>query len=206
MHHNEETENREEWFALRVTYSRELKVKAQLDALDIPSYVPMHFEQRIRQGQPRKVWTPLIHNLLFVRTSARRLRALKTQTDLPIRYIMDRASGSPAVIPEQEMRNFMAVVATCDEHVEIVPPQGIDLSRGDCVRVTGGPFAGIEGRYIRHKGHSKVAVAIRDVATALTAYVPTKYIEKIDLHTLSAHEEPKPNDAKPSRPWSTSTT
>ena len=41
-----------------------------------------------------------------------------------------------------------------------------------------------EGRYIRHKGHSKVAVAIKDIATALTAYVPLKYIEKINQQIL----------------------
>lgn len=206
MHGSEAVENREEWFALRVTYSRELKVRAQLESLGIESYVPMHFRLTTRNGQQRKVWTPLIHNLIFVRSSSARLRELKMQTDLPIRYIMDRASGSPAVIPEWQMRDFMAVVATCDEHVEIVPPQSVDLNRGDRVRVTEGPFAGIEGHYIRHKGHSKVAVAIRDIATALTAYVPTKYIEKIDRQTLSSTEEPKPNEATPSRLWSTSTT
>ena len=61
-----------------------------------------------------------------------------------------------------------------------VAPQDVDLEKGDPVRVTEGMFAGIEGRYIRHKGHSKVAVAIRNVATALTAYIPLKYIAKID--------------------------
>lgn len=206
MYLNEESENRKEWFALRVTYSRELKVKAWLDALRIESYVPMHFEERTYNGQSRKVWTPLIHNLLFIRLSAAELRTLKSATDLPIRYIMDRASGSPAVIPERQMHDFMAVVATCDRHVEIVPPESVDLSRGDRVRVTGGPFAGIEGRYIRHKGHSKVAVAIRDVATALTAYVPTRFIEKLDTDTPPNTKNLNSTDAKPSRPWSISTT
>jgi putative LPS biosynthesis related transcriptional regulatory protein len=93
---------------------------------------------------------------------------------------MDRESKSPTVIPERQMQDFMAVVATQNEHVEIVAPQDVDLEKGDPVRVTEGIFAGIEGRYIRHKGHSKVAVAIRNVATALTAYIPLKYIAKID--------------------------
>ena len=65
-----------------------------------------------------------------------------------------------------------------------VAPQDVDLEKGDPVRVTEGIFAGIEGRYIRHKGHSKVAVAIKDIATALTAYVPLKYIEKINQQIL----------------------
>lgn len=190
MHYNEAAENTTEWFALRVTYSRELAVKSRLDALGIESYVPMHFETRTCNGQQRKVWVPLIHNLIFIHTSAAQLRSLKSGSDLPIRYIMDRSSGAPSVIPEQQMRDFMAVVATCDKHVEVVPAQCVDLSRGDRVRVTDGPFAGIEGRYIRHKGHSKVAVAIRDIATALTAYVPTKFIEKLDRHIPLTTQQP----------------
>ena len=78
----------------------------------------------------------------------------------------------------------MAVVATRNEHVEIVAPRDVDLAGGDAVSVTGGVFAGIEGRYIRHKGHSKVAVAIKDIATALTAYAPLRYIEKINQQIL----------------------
>ena len=109
-----------------------------------------------------------------------RLKEIKACTTLPIRYIMDRETKAPTVIPDNQMRDFMAVVATRNEHVEIVAPQDVDLASGDAVRVTGGVFAGIEGRYIRHKGHSKVAVAIKDIATALTAYVPLRYIEKIN--------------------------
>lgn len=166
----EEPQNEQQWYAIRVTYSREMAAKSYLDSIGIESYVPMHFAERTYGGKRRKIWEPLIHNLLFVRTSADRLREIKATTTLPIRYIMDRESKSPTVIPERQMQDFMAVVA----------PQDVDLEKGDPVRVTEGMFAGIEGRYIRHKGHSKVAVAIRNVATALTAYIPLKYIAKID--------------------------
>ena len=176
----EEPQNEQQWYAIRVTYSREMAAKSYLDSIGIESYVPMHFAERTYGGKRRKVWEPLIHNLLFIRTSADRLREIKATTTLPIRYIMDRESKSPTVIPERQMQDFMAVVATQNEHVEIVAPQDVDLEKGDPVRVTEGMFAGIEGRYIRHKGHSKVAVAIRNVATALTAYIPLKYIAKID--------------------------
>ena len=161
-----------------------MAAKSYLDSIGIESYVPMHFAERTYGGKRRKVWEPLIHNLLFIRTSADRLREIKATTTLPIRYIMDRESKSPTVIPERQMQDFMAVVATQNEHVEIVAPQDVDLEKGDPVRVTEGMFAGIEGRYIRHKGHSKVAVAIKDIATALTAYVPLRYIEKINQQIL----------------------
>ena len=180
----EEPQTEQQWYAIRVTYSREMAAKSYLDSIGIESYVPMHFAERTYGGKRRKVWEPLIHNLLFIRTSADRLREIKATTTLPIRYIMERETKAPTVIPDNQMRDFMAVVATRNEHVEIVAPQDVDLASGDAVRVTGGVFAGIEGRYIRHKGHSKVAVAIKDIATALTAYVPLKYIEKINQQIL----------------------
>lgn len=83
------------------------------------------------------------------------------------------------MIPDRQMQDFMAVIATRNEHVEIVEAQKFALTGGDRVRVTGGIFAGIEGCYVRHKGHSKVAVEIGGLATALTAYVPAKYVERI---------------------------
>ena len=107
----EEPQNEQQWYAIRVTYSREMAAKSYLDSIGIESYVPMHFAERTYGGKRRKVWEPLIHNLLFVRTSADRLRKIKATTTLPIRYIMDRESKSPTVIPERQMQDFMAVAA-----------------------------------------------------------------------------------------------
>lgn len=175
----EGTEMNLRWFAIRVTYSREMSVKSYLDGVGTECYVPMHYADRTYGGQKRKVWEPLIHNLLFVRTTRENLRAIKAGTNLPIRYIIDRESGEPTVIPDRQMQDFMAIVATRNEHIEIVEARKFDLSGGDRVRVTGGIFAGVEGCYVRHKGHSKVAVEIGGLATALTAYVPAKYVEKL---------------------------
>ena len=125
----EEPQTEQQWYAIRVTYSREMAAKSYLDSIGIESYVPMHFAERTYGGKRRKVWEPLIHNLLFIRTSADRLREIKATTTLPIRYIMDRESKSPTVIPERQMQDFMAVVATQNEHVEIVAPQDVDEIR-----------------------------------------------------------------------------
>lgn len=176
---NEVSETEARWFAIRVTYSREMMVKSYLDGRGVKNYIPMHFAQRTYNGQTRKVLEPLVHNLIFIHTSAERLREIKSGSTLPIRYIIDRETHAPTVIPDRQMQDFMAVVATQHERVEVVPTESLDLRSGDRVRVTEGPFAGIEGRYIRHKGHSKVAVEIRNIATALTAYVPAKYVEKL---------------------------
>ena len=39
----ENPENRQYWYALRVTYGREMLVKGYLDGIGVESYIPMHF-------------------------------------------------------------------------------------------------------------------------------------------------------------------
>ena len=181
----ENPENRQYWYALRVTYGREMLVKGYLDGIGVESYIPMHFARRTYGERTRKVWEPLIHNLLFIRTSALRLKEIKASTTLPIRYIMDRETKAPTVIPDNQMRDFMAVVATRNEHVEIVAPQDVDLAGGDAVRVTGGavrrdrgplhPAQGAQQGRRGDQGHEPPHV---------TAYVPLRYIEKINQQIL----------------------
>ena len=58
----ENPENRQYWYALRVTYGREMLVKGYLDGIGVESYIPMHFARRTYGERTRKVWEPLIHN------------------------------------------------------------------------------------------------------------------------------------------------
>ena len=92
---------------------------------------------------------------------------------------MDRETRRPIVIPDKQMEDFIRIVASGIEHVEVVDSQRVRFAEGDRVRVTAGPFCGVEGVYVRYKGHSKVALSIGGLLTALTAYVPLDCVEKI---------------------------
>ena len=105
------------------------------------------------------------------------MKEIKADISLPLRYIMDRESSSPVIVPDKQMEDFIKVSRSDDEHIDFISPDAISIKEGDRVRVTGGAFAGIEGRYIRYKGHSKVAISIEGIVTVLTAFVPLKYIE-----------------------------
>ena len=110
----ENPENKQRWYALRVTYGREMLVKGYLDGIGVESYIPMHFARRTYGERTRKVWEPLIHNLLFICTSAVRLKEIKACTTLPIRYIMDREivraalrTAKEADATDQEWQEFI---------------------------------------------------------------------------------------------------
>ena len=115
------------WFPMRVTYQREMKVKAELDRLGIECFVPMRYrivESRnqgtteVRRGANtiatphsqrenltndtniRRELVPAINNLIFVRSTQERISGLKASNEVlePLRYMMDRTASQEHAI------------------------------------------------------------------------------------------------------------
>ena len=55
-----------------------------------------------------------------------------------------------------------------------------NFQAGQMVRVIEGAFKGVVGRVKRWQGQQRVGVIIGDMATFVTAYVPSAFLEKID--------------------------
>ena len=167
------------WYALRVTYNREMKVKADLDARGITCFVPMKVARVECGGQLVKKFVPSVHNLIFVLLDPKSMREYKATTALPIRYIMDREKHCPIIVPTEQMENFMRVAGTNDESLIYLTPEPGGFKRGDRVRILGGIFKDAEGVLTRVKGDRRVVVAIQGVVAVATAYIHPSYIEKI---------------------------
>ena len=175
-----------QWFAIRVTYSRELTVKAYFEASSIECFVPMRYTLKIQRGKKRRVLEPVIHNLLFVHISKTELDRIKTTMGirLPIRYMMQTDNGKriPIVVPDDQMRHFMAVTATYDEQLLYLDPAEINFQQGDLVRITQGIFTGVVGRFLRIKGgrSRRGVVSVQGVMAVATAALPASFVEKIE--------------------------
>ena len=167
------------WYAIRVTYNREMKVKWELDRLKIEHFLPMKY-RLVKKGERRvKELVPAIHNLIFVRLTEERMKEYKSTTALPIRYIMDREKRVPIIIPDYQMQNFIAVAGTYNEQLLYLEPDFATLHPGDHVRVKGGLFEGAEGTFVRIKGDRRVVVTIPGVMAVATAFIHPSLIEKI---------------------------
>ena len=95
------------WYAIRVTYNRELKVKEDLDARGIECFVPMQYRREERNGQMVKRLVPSVHNLIFIHIEPSKMVEYKKTTSLPIRYIMNRETHKPITVPKREMDSFI---------------------------------------------------------------------------------------------------
>lgn len=167
------------WYAIRVTFNREMKVKDDLDLRGIESFVPMKYVLGTRRGKRVKKLVPSIHNLIFFHIEPSLMKEYKATTKLPIRYIMNPATKKPVVVPEQEMKNFIAVAGTYDEQLQYITPKPGQFTRGDRVRILGGPFEGAEGVLRRVKGNSYVVVSVNGLVAVATTSIHPSLIEKL---------------------------
>lgn len=169
------------WYAVRVTYSRELFFKEYLDAEGIENYIPMRYEYVVRKERRLRKLVPAVNNLVFVRSTRERMDEIKNKPgmNIPIRYIMDRETHQPIVIPDSQMRSFIAVSGTYDQAVLYLEPTELNLSQGTRVRITGGIFEGVEGVFVRVRHDRRVVVNIEGVMAVATTFVHASLVEEI---------------------------
>lgn len=169
------------WFAIRVSYSRELALKVILDAENIENFIPMRYEYIMKSGKRVRKLLPAIHNLVFVYSTRKRIDVLKDKLEpsMPIRFIMNRGHCRPVVIPEAQMRSFILVAGNCDEAVLYVEPAELHLVKGQKVRITGGVFEGVIGEFVRIRHDRRVVVNIEGVMAVATTFIPPSLVEPI---------------------------
>ena len=177
------------WFPMRVTYSREMKVKGELDWLGIECFVPM--TQRLVESQKdggtelRRMLVPAINNLIFVRSTQELISRLKLSNEAlePLRYMMDRTSGKEheiMMVPDRQMENFMRVAAMTDDSVMFLDEKSVIGKEGKHVRIMGGVFKGVEGVIRRVKRCKRVVVELEGIASVAIAYVPAGVLKEIE--------------------------
>ena len=169
------------WFAVRVTYSRELALKAFLDEEKIENFIPMRRDYIVKKGRRIRRLVPAVHNLVFIRSTRKRIDALKDKAgmNIPMRYIMDREQRLPIVIPDSPMRSFILVAGTYEESIVYVEPAELQLIKGQKVRVIGGVFEGSVGEFVRIRRDRRVVVNIEGVMAVATTFIHSSLVEPI---------------------------
>ena len=181
------------WYVLLVAYRTELKVKGLLQELgNINAFVPMkRVRRRDKQGKFCYEEKVALNNYVFVHASYKFLQQLKANHPDKLDYNflyrdvyegMKKVGRTPAVVPRQQMLNFIAVVGNYQERVQFLDERKLDLKAGQRVRVILGPFAGVEGVYLSttRKHERRVVVRLEGIATVATTALPSAFVEVIE--------------------------
>ncbi len=166
------------WYAMRVTYRREIKARDYLAERGIETYIPMHSVIHTTHGHKCHKMEPAIHNLIFVHTTPSTIQQIKSRIEY-LQYIIDR-NGNKIIVPDGQMEQFIAVTSTTDNSVRFFPPEHIDIDKGTRVRIHGGTFDGCEGIFVKVKGirTKRVVITIPEIA-AVAIEISPDLIEKI---------------------------
>ena len=197
------------WYALRVSYSRELKVRDKLNELGVKTFVPMMWRRcpvkpgmtkgkqttsslpaptgqsteslkRMRKNPSRRL-VPAVGNLCFAYSTRAELEDfIRGYGDTsPVHFYWDRTANKPLTVPEKAMNDFIAVSSTLDEDLIYITEITSKLREGQTVKVKEGPFKGIEGKVVRIRKSRRILVELPGMLAVATTYIQPEYLEII---------------------------
>ncbi|RGV50595.1 UpxY family transcription antiterminator [Bacteroides intestinalis] len=166
------------WYAMRATYRREPDAVRLLQSENLDCFVPMQYKISIKKGKKIRILVPVIHNLIFVHACPSDLKRVKSKVSY-LQYITDTRSGQKIIVPDNQMKRFIAVAGTYNDHLLYFQPEELNLSKGSKVRITGGEFEGQEGIFLKVKGarDRRVVVEIQGVIVVAMATIHPDLIE-----------------------------
>lgn len=172
-------DDKKHWFAMRVTYSRELRMKEVLEEKGIECFIPMRYQNKLVRGRKAKILKPVIHNLLFAHATKEEIQEAKKGYDY-LQYIINR-EHQKIIVPDAQMQTFIAVAGTYDDQLIWINPEDLNLKKGTRVRITAGDFEGQEGVFVKVKGSrdKRVVIAIKGVIAVAMATLHPSLIEVI---------------------------
>ena len=151
-----------------------------LEKANLGCFIPMQYKISIRRGRKVRALVPVIRNLVFVHARPSEVQRFKSQITY-LQYITDTRSGQKIIIPDHDMRRFIAVAGTYNDHLLYFQPEELNLSKGTKVRITGGDFEGQEGVFLKVKGarDRRVVIAIQGIIAVAMATIHPDLIEVI---------------------------
>ncbi|GAB6978300.1 capsular polysaccharide transcription antiterminator UpgY [Phocaeicola sartorii JCM 17136 = DSM 21941] len=169
-----------QWFAMRATYCRGMQIKSLLDKQGINNFIPMRYEIREKNGRKKRELVPVIRDLIFVRAVQSELQRVKDRNPY-LQYMIDIRNGQKIIVPDEQMRQFIAVAGTYDEHLIFFNPDEVNLRKGTKVRIIGGDFEGYEGVFIKVKGarDRRVVISLQGIIAMAMATISPDLIEVI---------------------------
>ena len=175
------------WYALRVTYGREKKAYDYMVEKQVEAFYPTIKTVKEVNGKQQTIEESRLPNMFFARGSEKEIKSfVYDNVNLPyLRFYYrhfrkgNKIVNEPVIVPDYQMEGLKIICASGAQDVLVVPDIVQKFQKGQSVRVTDGPFAGLEGKVARYQGQQRVAVIIDGLLTMASAYIPSAFLEEI---------------------------
>lgn len=182
------TNNFEHWYALRTTYGREKKAYDYIIQHKGIAFLPIVCVDKIIRGQKKRIEISRIPNTFFVYGTEESVKQfVYDNVNLPYLRFYYRYTHlgrvikkEPMIIPDNQLQSFKIICEAQDKsNVFVLKEEIVKFRKGEKVRVKDGNFEGVVGIVARYHGQQRVGLVIDGLLTAITAYIPTAFLERI---------------------------
>jgi len=159
------------WYAAYTCANHEKRVAAELGTRDVEHFLPLY--NSVRWWKDRRVTLdlPLFPGYVFARLALRdRMRVVQ----IPSVVRLVGFGGLPTALPDNEIEILQAGLS---QSLRAGPHPF--LAAGRHVRITGGPFAGLEGILKRRKSNLRVVVSLELIQRSVAVDVDATDVQGV---------------------------
>ena len=163
-------DNEPVWHVLHVKPRCEKKASAHCERHGFEHYLPLRRETKIYQRRRVTVDKPVFNGYLFVRC------------DAASRGDVLRSHAVLAILDVEDQARFERELEQVRQALTIDPTLGVErvLKPGRRVRITTGPFMGLEGVVRTVRGAARVLLAVEMIGQAIVVNAETALLEPLD--------------------------
>jgi transcription termination/antitermination protein NusG len=169
-----------EWFAVATRPRHEKTVDAKLEALGIDHFLPVIEEEHVWSDRRKRVLVPLFAGYLFIRVAMSNTVRVRVG-GVPGVIDLVGNQGGPLPISGVEIdsiRTLLNAGRPCSPHPYPEEGQPIIITRG--------PLEGLQGRFIRVSGKSRIVVTIQTIRRAVSVEVGSDDIRTMQSSLTSS--------------------
>ena len=184
------------WYVTKAAHSS-LTYRDELKKSGLEFFLPTRFVIQNIGNKRMRVERPVVFNFIFIRGTVFEVKAFcRSQQGLYMvyrhRFIdedMNTESQRLLTVGDKEMSMFALTVGEYTSDVPFIKPSEVDLSKGDHVRITEGPFAGVEGVLLSQQGKDggRVLVSISNIISVPTLEIKPEYLQVISFAPAGKH-------------------
>ena len=160
------------WYAVYVRSRHEKKVYHLFEEKGIESSLPLIKITRQWSDRKKKVEVPLFRGYVFIRIDIRNDKLNILKTDGVVKFI--GIGKNPSRIPDEQIHWMHMIVEKSD-----TVKNEKEIPVGQKVRVTAGPFKGVEGVAMRLGNQSRLVIVIESIMDAISVEISPNYLDKI---------------------------
>jgi len=142
------------WYVLHTKSRHENVVNDGLLKKSHEVFLPRVKVRSRRRDRRVMINVPLFPGYLFIRTDLRPQTHLEIVKTAGAVKLIGSKEG-PVPVPDDTVESLKIMVAS-----ELVVSTGAQLKKGDRVLVVSGPFTGVSGTFVRHRGRGRVVVNV----------------------------------------------